>query len=162
MKKNLKSENGITLITLVVSIIIILILALVAFWSSTRPIEESVDIKNRHELSEVKKATMVKKTLNLKKGYGEEFENAGFEKVKVENAPENFVSVDSEETIGYLIDLDFVQYNNIKTGHGYTLFSSGDTVTFGKDDVYIYDAEDNVFYVLGYELSNGEILYTND
>ena len=162
MKSNLKSEKGISLIALVVSIIIILILALVAFWNSTRPIEESVDVKNRQEMSEVKKAVMLKKTLNLKNGYGEEYENAGFDKVKIEDAPANFVSIDSEETVGYLVDLDFIQYSNIKTGHEYIKFSSGDTVTFGKDDIYVYDAEGNLFYVLGYELSNGEIIYTND
>ena len=105
---------------------------------------------------------MAKRMMNLKKGMDEEIQNSGFNKVKIANAPENFTSFDESETTGYLINLDFIQFNNIKTGHDYTKFNAGDTVTFEKDDVYVYDADEKVYYLLGYELSTGDYLYTND
>lgn len=150
------------MISIVIMIVVILILAVIAFWNSTRPIEQTLEVKYHEELGEVKKALTSKRLTNSKNGLGEESVNKGFTKVTVENAPEGFVSFNADGTTGYVVDLSLIGYQNLSSGRAYQGINAGDTVTFDEDDVYVYDKDGNVFYVKGYVLSSGDRLYTDD
>lgn len=150
------------MISIVIMVVVILILAVVTFWNSNRPIEQTLEVKYHEEIGEVKKGLTSKRLLNAKNGLSEESVNNGFIKVTVEGAPEGFVSFDTDSITGYVVDLSVIGYNNLSTGKAYKTVSTGDTITFGEDDVYVYDADGNVFYAKGYVLGSGDIFYTDD
>ena len=83
--------------------------------------------------------------------------NSGYREVTIKNAPTDFVSFENGESTdikGYFVDL-----NNLKTK---LLFGNGtitdNTVTFGKDDVLVYDKNGKVYYAKGYEY-DGKVYY---
>ena len=71
-------------------------------------IDEASNGKMMQELSEVKKGMLVVRSINAKSGIDEDTLNKGFIKVKVENPPDNFVSYDTDESTGYVVDLSVI------------------------------------------------------
>ncbi len=163
-KKTLKKQNGISMISLVIMIIVILILAAIIFGSSNRSIESTGRGIFVRELSLVQQATNEKKLDNQIYGTSEETTNKGFYKAKIKNPPMNFVSFSEDEIYGYVIDLSYTHVEDAERGHDYLRFATNidsNLVEFGKDDVYIYDKEGNVFYAKGYGTDDG-IYYSKD
>ena len=110
------------------------------------------------EFEEVRKGVETKRLSNSKEGL--EYLDRGFSKVMVEgDIPYNFMSVDEGETSAYLVNLNYIGYDALTTGQDYPKFEAeGDslkTVTFGKDDVYVYDSKGRVFYARGFMDSEG-------
>ena len=155
-------QEGVTLITVVITIVVVIIIAAIGYTASNTGLEEAVSTKFKQEIAEVKKGIDTQKIINSKKGFDEVTLNSSFKKVNVANPPKNFVSFDVEKTTAYLVDLDVIDYTKIKTGQKYKDFNEGDTVTFDKDDVYIYDKKGTVYYVKGISIEGNENAYTID
>ena len=156
----IKSQIGLTLITLVITIVVIIILAAIGFIATGNTLDEAVSIKFEQEISEVKKGVETIKLINSKQGIDEQTINKSFKKVLVENPPSNFISFDTDKLTAYLVDLDVIDYKKVKNGQAYKDLNSGDTVTFDEDDVYIYDKLGTVYYVKGICLEGDENSYT--
>lgn len=70
--------------------------------------------------------------------------------------PYNFMYTDiSGEKYAYLVSLDYINCDDMTTGRDYKRFEEDgnniETVKFGVDDVYVYDANGTVFYAKGFE-----------
>lgn len=155
-------QEGVTLITVVITIVVVIIIAAIGYTASNTGLEEAVSTKFKQEIAEVKKGVDTQKIINSKKGLDEATLNSSFKKVNVSNPPKNFVSFDAGKATAYLIDLDVIDYTKIKTGQKYKDLQEGDTVTFDKDDVYIYDKKGTVYYVKGISIDGNENVYTID
>ena len=149
------------MVTVVITVIVMLILLSIFIGSSTSSIDQASETKIKQEITEVKKGIDSVRLLNAKEGTDEETLNRGFIKVRVENAPESFVSFDADEITGYVVDLSTISYEKLKTGREYLTLMKGDVVTFDQDDVFAYDGVGNVYYLKGYQLETGELSYTD-
>ena len=158
--KNTNNQRGVSLITLVITIVVIIILALIGYRASTKPMDQAELAKFSEEITDIKKEVEAKKLFNSRDGLDEATLNRDFKKVKVENPPSTFASFDTDENTGYLVDLNKIQYDKIRTGQAYRSFNAGDTVTFDKDDVYVYDRIGNVFYLKGMYIEGEGLQYT--
>lgn len=149
------------MITVVLTIVVIVILAAIGIATGSGALDEAAVTKFKHEITEVKRGVEVVKLANSKNGIDEITINKNFKKVKVVNPPNNFVSFDTDELTAYLIDLDTIDYNKLKTGKKYKEVQN-DSVTFDVDDVYIYDKLGTIFYVKGLYIEGNEKIYTAD
>ena len=150
------SKVGISLITLVITIIVIVILAAIVLFASLTTVDNANYATFASEFDEINSGTQATLRNNILNGNSEAERNAGFTKVKVENAPGSFVSVSEDSISGYVVDLDTIKVSGTKTGKGEVI---AETVTFGKDDVYVYDDEGKVYYAKGYNDSEGNLKY---
>ena len=154
----MRKDKGVSMISLVITIIVILILAAITF-HSVDTIDKASEERAMQELSEVKKGMLTVRAINAKQGIDETTLNKNFIRVKVADAPDNFVSYANNEgeDVGYVVDLSVIDYEKVNSGQDYKNFSSGDTITFKTDDVFVYDAELKVFnaksgrYLEGYQ-----------
>ena len=48
-----------------------------------------------------------------------------------------------------MVDLAAIGAKNSRYGSEYSTFTANDTVTFGTNDVYVYDKDGNVYYARG-------------
>lgn len=157
----MKSNSGVSIITVIITIIVIIILASISI-SQIGSQEKASYAKFAQEMQEVQKGVETKRLSNYK--YGKEYANDGFYKVIVTGSvPSDFeVITENGQDIGYLVDLEYLGYDNLVTGQAYTNFvADGEnvkTVTFGQDDVYVYDADGTVYYARGF-LSEGVMYY---
>ena len=152
-------KEGVSLITLVITIIVIIILVAITIYTSLSTVDNANYASFASEYDEVNSATQRTLQNNVLNGDSVEARNQGFTKVRVENPPSNFVSVNDDSISGYLVDLDTINVSGTKTGKGDVI---NERVTFGKDDVYIYDADKNVYYVKGYYDGEGNLRYKLD
>ena len=152
-------KEGVSLITLVITIIVIIILVAITIYTSLSTVDNANYASFASEYDEVNSATHRTLQNNVLNGDSVEARNQGFTKVRVENPPSNFVSVSDDSISGYLVDLDTINVSGTKTGKGDVI---NERVTFGKDDVYIYDANKNVYYVKGYYDGEGNLRYKLD
>ena len=152
-------KEGVSLITLVITIIVIIILVAITIYTSLSTVDNANYALFASEYDEVNSATQRTLQNNVLNGDSLEARNKGFTKVKVENPPSNFVSVSDDSISGYLVDLDTINVSGTKTGKGDVI---NERVTFRKDDVYIYDANKNVYYVKGYYDGEGNLRYKLD
>lgn len=137
-------------------IMVIIILAVVVFGNSTKPIDTAGQVKFLQELAVVKSSVYGKRMANAKLGTDERTINTGFIKVAIANPPDGYVSFDTDDITGYVVDLTTIEYDKLVRGRGYMDIERDDVVTFGVDDVYVYDAAGNVYYVKGFETDSDE------
>ena len=159
----MKNNSGISMITIVITIIVIIILTTISIETSSKVPDEANFTKYRQEIKNVQTGVESAKVKNAAKGTSEAKLNAGFKKVYLEEAPASFVSFgESDELIrGYLVDLETIGYKEAEYGQAYVNYAEGDTLTFGgkEYDVFVYDAEWNVYYVKGLKY-DGSMNYT--
>lgn len=162
---NMKKENGVSLITLIITIIVVIILTTIAMQTTSDTPDEANITKYKQEMKNVQTGIDVRKVKNAANGTSEEKLNAGFKKVKLENAPEEFASFGEyyEDVTGYMVDLEELNYLDANFGHAYNDYESGDTLEFGNKecDVFVYDANFIVYYVKGMKY-DGSMNYTLD
>lgn len=157
----MKSNSGVSIITVIITIIVIIILASISI-SQIGSQEKATYAKFVQEMQEVQKGVETKRLSNYK--YGQEYINDGFCKVIVTGTvPSDFKAENQDgNEIGYLVNLEYLGYDNLVTGQNYADFISDETnlktVTFGQDDVYVYDSEGRVYYARGF-LSEGVMYY---
>ena len=167
MKKiNTRSnQKGVSMITLVITIIVLLILLAFAFGYSGGSINEASRAEFFQEVSLVEQQSSEKRFANQIYGTGEVIENKGFYKTKIKNPPEDFVSFSEDAIYGYVVDLEYIDFDDeAKRGWDYKKFATNtesNIVEFGVDDVYIYDKDGKVYYVGGYVSDDGTY-YTKD
>lgn len=146
------NNEGITLMSLIITIITIIILASIAIFSNESTPEYAILSNFSEEIDSIQTAVAIKRA-----GWIEKYdnENYGFTKVNINNAPEKFKSFDEGSCTGYLIDFSILNYKPSDTG----LESlSGNTVTFKVNDVYVYDKNGVPYYVKGLE-SEGKVYF---
>ncbi|MBQ6860531.1 MAG: InlB B-repeat-containing protein, partial [Clostridia bacterium] len=160
-KKTMRMSRGVSMISLIISIVVILILAVVAFASSKLSIRNANKSGYMQELSDVQERVAGQRISNQIYGADEEQENKGFYKKRIVNPPATFVSFDEDIITGYVVDLELIDFEDSTRGIEYGAFKSAEktTVTFGRDDVYVYDAEGTVYYAKGVRIENS-IFYT--
>ena len=160
---NLKNKKGVSLITLIITIIVIIIIAAISMQNTSHMPDEAHYTKYMQVMKNVQTGVESKKINNSFKGTTEEKLNAGFKKVILEAAPAQFISFSAydEPVTGYMVDLETIDYVEAEYGKAYRDYESGDTLIFGENeyDVYVYDAEWNVYYVKGLEYE-GSMNYT--
>ncbi len=158
-----KKENGISLITLIITIIVVVILTAISMNRTSKIPDDANYTKYMQEMKNVQTGVDNVKVKNARKGSTEAILNAGFEKVYLEDVPSGFVSFGSmtEPVYGYLVSMETIEYGESVFGKAFTNYASGDTLRFGdKDcDVFVYDAEWTVYYVKGLEY-DGSMNYT--
>lgn len=139
-------NDGISLIALIITIISIIIIASITLFNAGKEPDYAIRSNFTSEINDLKVALGTKRANNFNEY--EEMEK-GFKEVTLINAPNDFISFSSTpgEVKGYLIDLELLGYTNLKRGNGSV---SGDTVTFDKDDVYVYDKNGTVYYAKGF------------
>jgi hypothetical protein len=156
-------QKGISLIALIITIIVIIILAAIVIGTGLTTPENANRAKFTGNMSEVQHAVKVK----LADNYNQYITNpdsidlnAGFTRVPVIGAPDNFNSFALEGsetgTIGYLVNLDTIKMENLTIGQAYKTVTE---ITFGATDAFVYDAEGEVFYALGHKYQ-GEVYYS--
>ena len=152
MKKTLmKNKKGISMVSLAVTVIVLIILALLAVYNSTSSVDNANKSAFLQELKDVEEGVANKRITNQIAGTGEEILNKGFYKVTVTNPPASFTSFDKNLLTGYVVDLELIQFEDSIRGQKYKDYKAGsiERVNFGKDDVYVYDANGVVYYAKG-------------
>ena len=145
---------GISLVSLIITIVAIIILATIAYFNGIKAPDTAIFTRFTDEMASLKTSVATKRANNFSE-YGDV--NYGFKYVTLVNAPDNFVSfADDGSKTGYLIDLNLLDFKPEARG---TAVISGNQVTFGKDDVYVYDKNGAVYYVAGVAYKDG--LYYN-
>ena len=147
------------MISLVVTVIVLVILALLIFTTSSDLPDEATYARFVNEITNVQDGVYDERIKNAQHGDSEEKINAGFKKVTLLNAPDEFESFDIKTgaITGYVIGLDKIRYTNAEFGKEY---SDEKTVfEFDKDDAYVYDATGSVYYLKGLEYQ-GERVYS--
>ena len=154
MKMFIKRNKGISLVTLVITIVIIIILAAISMYAFFSQ-EKANFARFVQEFEEVRKGVETKRLINAENDI--EYIDEGFSKVYVTGSiPYNFISLESQDgkDSAYLVDLHDIGYDELRTGRDYPNFKQeGEnikTVTFGKDDVYVYDSTGRLFYAKGF------------
>lgn len=153
-----KRENGVSMITLIITIVAFVILTAISIATSSDLPDEANYSKYVNDMKNVQTGIENAKIKNARKGTSEEKLTAGFEKVYLDNVPTNFESFGDiyEPTYGYLVSLEEINYTGSEYGNGYAKFNSGDTLKFGDKtaDAFVFDAKWDVFYVKGLKYNN--------
>ena len=130
---------------MVITIVIIIILASIVYFSgiNTQTSAQLTDFTS--EIDDLKVSLATYRARSLVNGD----ENDGFKRVTIQNAPSDFISFPNEsgQVIGYVIDINKLDFKTKSRGYAEV---TGDTVTFDKDDVYVYDKNGSVFYAKGF------------
>ena len=159
----LKKQKGVSLITLVITIIVIIILATITIQRSSDIPNEAHYTKYMQTMKDVQIGVENRKILNSRKGTTEEKLTEGFIEVTLENAPLDFASFDEPGSPikGYMVDLEEIGYDEAAYGKAYKEVIGDASLTFGEAryDVYVFDAEWQVYYVKGLKY-DGSMNYT--
>lgn len=147
-------NKGISLISVIISIICIIILASIVIFTGLETPDNALFSDFAEEISNIRTSLATKRANNFME-YGDE--DYGFREVELVGAPDNFVSFSkgSGNKIGHLVDLNLLDYNVRIRGKG----TVDGTVTFKQDDVFVYDKNGAIYYVLGY--NNEDKIYYN-
>lgn len=165
MRKKQKrfGEKGISLITLIIEIVVIIMIALISL--TVINTEEQADLARFvQEFEELRKCVETQRLSDLKNG--QDAVDDSFSKVYVEGSiPSDlqYKAVDGKKEVR-LVSLDTIGCDEMWTGREYRAFEAEGndikTVTFGKDDVYVYDATGKLFFVKGIDYK-GDLTYVN-
>lgn len=145
------NNKGISLVTVIITVIVIIILALIVYFYQFKTTDSASFSKFVSEYDEVFKSVETVRLGNAKKSL--DYLNNGFTIVNISgDIPFGFRSVSSDGSYkAYVVDLNYIGCDALLTGRDYKNFkSSGDTVSFGKDDVYVYDARGILYYAKGF------------
>ena len=158
MKRN---NSGISLITVIITVVVIIILSGIVIYSQFYTVDSAVYAKFVQEYEEVKTNVETIRIGNTKQDIANI--DDGFLKVKVEgDIPQNFISIGEGENQAYLVDLNLIGCDALTTGRAYknylALEEENRIVTFGEDDVYVYDSRGRLYYVKGI-VNDGATVY---
>ena len=146
----LMNKKGVSLISLIIAAIVITLLAATAALNSEKTIDNAYESMFYNEISDIQDSVTRKRNENMVQG--EVY--TGFKKVKINNAPSDFVSVDEDITTGiygYLIEPSFIGVRDNEWGKEYSKFTGPNAeVTFKIDDVYAFDGKGEVYYLFGF------------
>ena len=142
----MKNNNGISLISLIVTIIAIIIIAGISYFEGLDTPKTATRSKFTDEVMSIKTELA---TVRAKNYMEHDDMNYGFEKVILVDAPTEFISFSGESAdVGYLINLEMFGFK--PQNRGKAEVTSG-SVTFKKDDVYVYDKNGAVYYAKGFQ-----------
>lgn len=167
MKRILKQEKGISLISLAVAIIILVIITNILVYNA----KDSVHIKNL--------TSMYNDISNLREKISNYYSIYGDipAKIKYENTQEidklksaKVIGVNDRENEYYIIELSALEGLTLNLGRDYETIKSMGTITPDKqtqvnslEDIYIINKNShNIFYIAGISDGNGKYYYTDD
>lgn len=149
-----KNNAGVSLFTLIITIVSIVILAGIALFNSLDTPDNAMFSKFSDEVDSLRISVGVYRARCL---VDYDDENYGFNPVQLVDAPEEFISFSGDASdMGYVIDLDLIDFKPTVRGKGDVNVNK---VTFGKDDVFVYDKNGRIYYAKGF--SNSDKLYYN-
>lgn len=144
------NKKGVSLISLIIAIIVIIIIAASVLLNSESSIDNAYESMFYSELARVQDTVTLKRNENMIQGDP----NIGFQMLKVNNVPSDFVSAKSDATgsfYGYLVNLEALGMRDCEWGLDYPKFMGPDAeVTFKIDDVYVFDGNGSVYYLMGF------------
>lgn len=141
----MKNNNGVSLISLIVTIIAIIIIAGISYFQGLETPTTAMRSKFMDEIMSIKTELAAVRAKN----YIEHDDmNYGFEEVELFNAPAEFISFSDDATVGYLINFDMLEFK--PQNRGKADITTGSAI-FKKDDVYVYDKNGAVYYVKGFQ-----------
>lgn len=143
-----KSSSGISLISLIITIITIIILASIAFFNGERAPESALLANFFEEVENVREALATYRITLFEENGDTDYEAKS---VEIVGAPSEFKSISNSSTKGYVVDMSKLSYSTKTIAKGEF---AGDTVTFGVDDVLVYDKLGAVYYAKGYKDEN--------
>lgn len=151
-----KKQNGVSLITVVITVVVVIILTTIAMATSSELPDEANFAKYIQEVKNIQTGIESVKIKNSRKGTTVEKLTEGFKRVELEEAPSDFLTFDEDGifTYGYLINLETIGYVEAEYGQAYNKYETLERpLKFGdKDcDVFVFDANWNVYYVKGIE-----------
>ena len=144
------------MLSLIITIIATLILASIVIFSSMSAPKSASFSSFVDEVNNIRTSLGIVRNNNLLE---HDDANKDFFRVTVENAPDRFITFQNNEgkQIGYVIDMEKIGIPEVKRGLG---TFEDEKVTFGVEDVYVYDKNGPVFFVQGYE-NEGKIYYNS-
>jgi type II secretory pathway pseudopilin PulG len=155
MMKLKNAEKGISLIALIITIIVIIILAVIVIGGAMNTPESANKAKYLGDLSEVQQAVAIKRAENLMPTINniEADMNDGFTKITMKRTSTG----DTED--GWVVNLNNIGIKNSTLGNGYDEVVENSEIIFGDEapDVYVYDANGEVYYAKGYKDGNDTI-----
>ena len=132
------NKKGVSLMSLIISAIVIILLATTAALNSEKTIDNAYESMFYNEISDIQDYVTRKRNENMVQGEA----YTGFKKVKINNAPSDFVSV---------IEPSFIGVRDNEWGKEYSKFTGPNAeVTFKIDDVYAFDGKGEVYYLFGF------------
>lgn len=144
----IKGNLGISLMSLIITIITIIILASISIVGEMGTPENAMlanfftDVKNVRDALATYRAGLFEEKGDT---------DYGAKTVELVGAPSEFVSISNSGVKGYVVEMSKINYTaKLIAKEEFT----GDTVTFGIDDVLIYDKLGAVFYAKGYRDEN--------
>lgn len=162
-KQRCFGKEGISLVTLIIEIIVIIIIATISLMLINTE-GQAETARFVQEFEELRKCVETQRLSDLKKG--QYAVDDSFSKVYIDGdipSELKYTELDGKKEVR-LVSLDTIGCDEMKTGRAYNSFEpDGDeikTVTFGEDDVYIYDATGKLFFVKGIDYK-GNKTYVN-
>lgn len=143
-----KYNSGVSLISLIITIIVIIILASISLFGGMRTPENAMLANFFEDVNNVRTALAT-----YRAGMFEEKGDMDYEAKAVElvDAPSEFVSISNSSTKGYVVDMSKLDYSTKVIAKD---AFDGSVVTFGVDDVIVYDKLGAVYYAKGYKDEN--------
>lgn len=143
-----KCNSGVSLISLIITIIAIIILASISLFGGMRTPENAMLANFFEDVNNVRTALAT-----YRAGMFEEKGDMDYDAKTVElvDAPSEFVSISESSTKGYVVDMSKLNYSTKVIAKD---AFDGSIVTFGVDDVIVYDKLGAVYYAKGYKDEN--------
>ena len=158
----MKNNDGISIITLVITIISIIILFAISIFAMFNTTDSAEKSKFYHTISEVQTATDIKR----KQSYiiSSYLNSSGliepFDEIDIINPIESFLdsNLSKEGVQGYLINLETLNISGSYIGNDFENTSNNKKAIFNQSDVFVYDKTGIVYYAKGYRIGD-EIFY---
>lgn len=144
----IKSNLGISLMSLIITIIAVIILASISIVGEMGTPENAMLANFFTDVKNVRDALATYRTGLFEEKGDTDY---GAKTVELVGAPSEFVSISNSSVKGYVVEMSKINYT-AKTVAKEEF--TGDVVTFGVDDVLVYDKLGAVFYAKGYRDEN--------
>lgn len=143
-----KCNSGVSLISLIITIIVIIILASISLFGGMRTPENAMLANFFEDVNNVRTALATYRAGMFEENGDMDFDAKAVELVDV---PSEFVSISESSMKGYIVDMSKLDYSTKVIAKD---AFEGSIVTFGVDDVIVYDKLGAVYYAKGYKDEN--------
>ena len=143
-----KCDSGVSLISLIITIIVIIILASISLFGGMRTPENAMLANFFGDVNNVRTALATYRTELFEEKGDTDY---GAKVVELVDAPSEFISISESSTKGYVVDMSKLNYSTKVIAKD---AFDGNIVTFGVDDVIVYDKLGAVYYAKGYKDEN--------
>ena len=143
-----KCNSGVSLISLIITIIVIIILASISLFGGMRTPENAMLANFFEDVNNVRTALATYRTELFEEKGDTDY---GAKVVELVDAPSEFISISESGPKGYVADMSKLNYSTKVIAKD---AFDGNIVTFGVDDVIVYDKLGAVYYAKGSKHEN--------